>query len=120
MRSSPAAKSALALWVYLAVCASCVGMGVFSTWEIHSREAAAQWIEGQLKDQEQSYAATLQGRYADDEMESFRERRSLLTSSATWFQVRIGCVMLFVLASFAFYIKRAISSLSEELTDPVR
>jgi hypothetical protein len=120
MSSPRVPKRAWAVSAYLAVCTACVGLGLFSTWQIHSREAAAHWIDGQLKNQEQSYAATLQGRYGDDEMESFRERRTLLSSAATWFQVRIGCIMLLVLASFAFYIQRAIASLSEEITDPIR
>ena len=113
-------RKAWALSAYLAVCVGCVGLGIFATWQIQSREAAAHWIDGQLKNQEQSYAQTLQGRYGDEEMESFRERRTLLSSAATWFQVRIGCVMLLVLATFAFYIQRAIASLSEEISDPIR
>ncbi len=120
MSSPRAAKRAWALSAYLAVCVACVGLGAFATWEIQSRETAAHWIDGQLKNQEQSYAATLQGRYGDDEMESLRERRTLLSSAATWYQVRIGCIMLLVLASFAFYTQRAIASLSEEITDPIR
>ena len=117
MRPSP---RAWALWAYLGVSVACVALAAGATWRIHTLETSAHWIEGQLKDQALAYANTLQGRYVDDEMESFRERRSLLTSSATWFQIRIGCLMLWVLATFAFYIERAIASLSEEITEPSR
>jgi hypothetical protein len=111
---------AWALWVYLGISVVCAAGAAAATWRIHTLETSAHWIEGQLKDQATAYANTLQGRYVDDEMEGFRERRELLGSSATWFQVRIGCLMLWVLATFAFYIQRAIASLSEELTEPVR
>ncbi|MHB8419415.1 MAG: hypothetical protein ACYDCL_15175 [Myxococcales bacterium] len=120
MSAARPSTHAWALWAYLGTSVACAALAGGATWRIHTLETSAHWIEGQLHDQAQAYANTLQGRYADDEMESFRERRSLLTSSATWFQIRIGCLMLWVLATFAFYIHRAISSLSEELTEPIR
>ncbi len=116
---APRSARAWALWAYLGLSVGCAALAGAATWRIQVLETSAHWIEGQLKDQAQAYANTLQGRYVDDEMESFRERRSLLSSSATWFQIRIGCVMLWVLASFAFYIQRAVASLSEEITEPL-
>jgi hypothetical protein len=117
---SAAHPRAMFLWAYLGVSVACAAGAAGATWRIHTLEASAHWIEGQLRDQATAYANTLQGRYVDDEMESFRERRSLLGSSATWFQIRIGCLMLWVLATFAFYIQRAIASMSEEITEAAR
>jgi hypothetical protein len=111
---------ALALSIYLAVCAGCVGLGAFSTWQIQGREAAVQRLDGDVQLADQRLASTHEDRYADDERLSLHQQRVELSSAAAWFEVRIGCLMLLVLSTFAFYVHRSIASFSEEITDPER
>ena len=106
-----------ALWIYLALTIGCLAAGLAATQRIRQLEGSAGYLEGQLRSQAQDYASTLQGRFADDEMASLQERRALLAASASWWQLRLACLMAWVLASFAFYIQRSIAKLTEELTD---
>ncbi len=106
-----------ALWIYGLVTAGCMAGAVAATARIQTLERSTHWVEDQVASRARDYATTLQGRYVDDEMANLRERRGLLASAATWWQLRLACLMLWVLASFAFYIQRAVASLSEELLD---
>ncbi len=106
---------AWAAWAYLAVTLACAGTGGAATWRIARLERSVRFLAGQLEGEAQTYAATLQTRYADGEMASFQERRVLIEAASTWWQIRLACLMVWVLATFAFYIQRSISTLAEEI-----
>lgn len=104
--------------VYGTVTLLCLVASALATVRMQTLNSSAGFLESRLHTQAQDYAATLQGRYMDDEMASLQERRALLTSSAGWWQLRLGCLMAWVLASFAFYLQRSVVTLTEEITDP--
>ena len=94
----------------------CLGTAAQATFRIRTLNASADWIDAQLKSEESDYEATLQSRFIDQELQSFRERHRVLAASSAWWQIRLGLVMFWVLASFAFYVYRAVTSLSQEVT----
>ena len=105
---------------YAIVTVGCLGTAAFATYRIATLEGSATFIEGQLKSQSTDYEATLQTRYVDQEMQSFRERHQLLSESTGWWQLRLGLIIAWVLASFAFYIHGVISGFSEEIVEATR
>jgi hypothetical protein len=94
----------------------CLGTAAQATFRIRTLNASADWIDAQLKSEESDYEATLQSRFIDQELQSFRERHRVLAASSAWWQIRLGLVMFWVLASFAFYVYRVVTSLSQEVT----
>jgi hypothetical protein len=101
---------------YAAISVACLGMAVQTTFRIRTLNASASWIDQRLGSEASDYDATLQSRYIDQELQSFRERHRLLTESSAWWQLRLGILMFWVVASFAFYIYRVISNFSQEVT----
>ena len=97
---------------------ACLGAAGQATLRIRTLNASADWIDTQLRGEESDYEATLQSRFIDQELQSFRERHRVLAASSAWWQLRIGLVMLWILASFAFYVYRVIASFSQEVTQP--
>jgi len=95
---------------------ACLSAAADATLRIRTLNASADWIDTQLKGEESDYEATLQSRFIDQELQSFRERHRVLAASSAWWQIRIGLVMLWILSSFAFYVYRVISSFSQEVT----
>jgi len=94
----------------------CLGTAAQATFRIRTLNASADWIDAQLKSEESDYEATLQSRFIDQELQSFRERHRVLAASSAWWQIRLGLVMFWVLASFAFYVYRVVTSFSQEVT----
>jgi len=99
---------------------ACLGAAAQATFRIRTLNASADWIDNQLRGEESDYEATLQSRFIDQELQSFRERHRVLAASSTWWQIRIGLVMLWILVSFAFYVYRVISSFSQEVSSPAQ
>jgi hypothetical protein len=110
-------RSDWALPIYLVVSGACLGTIGYAGWRARELRRSAVWVEARLETQARDYTATLQSRYADQEMESLRERHALLAAATLWWQVLLGCGMLFVLASFAFYIDRSIYRWSDEISE---
>lgn len=103
--------------VYATISLLCLGFIGYSTYRVRTLEGSASWIQERLRSQATDYEATLQSRYVDEEMQSFRERHQLLAESSSWAEIRLGLLMAWVLSSFAFYIHRVISRFAEEVTD---
>ncbi len=103
-------------FAYAIATVACLGTAAQATFRIRTLNASADWIDLQLKSEESDYEATLQSRFIDQELQSFQERHRVLAAASAWWQIRIGLVMLWILASFAFYVYRVISSFSQEVT----
>src|SRR5580704_17591151 len=95
---------------------ACLGAAAQATLRIRTLNASADWIDTQLQSEESDYEATLQSRFIDQELQSFRERHSVLGASSTWWQIRLGLLILWVLLTVAFYVYRVIVSFSQEVT----
>jgi hypothetical protein len=106
------------LWTiaYAIMTAACLGTAAEATYRIHTLDSSASWIDLQLGSEESNYEATLQSRYVDQELQSFSERHIVIAASAAWWQIRLGLLMFWVVASFAFYVFRVVTSFSEELS----
>ncbi len=96
--------------------AACLGSAAQATLRIRTLNASADWIDVQLKSEASDYDATLQSRFIDQELQSFRERHRVLAASSAWWQIRLGLLMLWVLSSFAFYVYRVVTTFSQEVT----
>jgi hypothetical protein len=105
---------------YVTLSALCLGTAGYASYRIGTLQSSAAWIDDRVHSQAGDYEATLQSRFVDQEMQSFRERHELLSAASAWWQVRLGVLMAWVLGSFAYYIHRVISGFSEELTDQAR
>jgi hypothetical protein len=110
-------KEVLVLAAYVATSAVCLGVAGLATYRIVSLDRAAHWIDGRLVAQAADYADTLQSQFVDEEMQSFRERHQLLSASATWWQVRLGMLMLWGVVSLAYFVQRTLHSFSREITE---
>ena len=107
---------------YAIATVACLGTAAEATYRIRTLDASADWIDTQLKSEESDYEATLQSRFVDQELQSFRERHRVLGASSAWWQIRLGLLILWVLLTFAFYVYRTISSFTQEVTlnEPLR
>jgi hypothetical protein len=103
-------------FAYAIATVACLGTAAQATLRIRTLNDSADWIDLQLKSEESDYEATLQSRFIDQELQGFRERHRVLTASSAWWQIRLGLMMFWVLASFAFYVYRVITSFSQEVT----
>ena len=114
---SGGARLGIGLWgfAYAIITVACLGTAAQATYRIRTLDASAGWIDLQLGSEESDYEATLQSRFVDQELQSFRERHRVLAASSAWWQIRLGLMMFWVLTSFAFYVYRAVSSFSEEV-----
>jgi hypothetical protein len=110
-------KELVFLVAYLAASALCLGVAGLATYRIFSLDRAAHWIDGRLTVQAADYADTLQSQFVDEEMQSFRERHQLLSASSTWWQVRLGVMMLWGIVSLAYFVQRTLHSFSREITE---
>jgi hypothetical protein len=110
-------RSGWELPTYLLVSGICVGTSAYAGWRIRELRRSAAWVEARLETQARDYTATLQSRYADQEMESLRERHALISSVTTWWQILLGSGMLLVLTTFAYYIDRSIRRWSEDISE---
>jgi hypothetical protein len=113
----PRRRETYVLLAYLFASAICLGLAGFATYRIIVLDSAAHWIDGRLTAQAADYADTLQSQFVDEEMQSFRERHQLLTASATWWQVRLGVLMLWGVLSLAYFVQRTVHAFSREITE---
>ena len=113
----PRRRDIYVLVAYLTASALCLGVAGFATYRIVMLDRAAHWIDGRLTAQAADYADTLQSQFVDEEMQSFRERHQLLSASATWWQVRLGVLMLWAVISLGYFVQRTVHAFSREITE---